>query len=84
MVVNHAWGEGSSRILNSMIANPTPVFVTIEGMAHSSDPEEMTKVREFIITRLTLDFRVSVINLFFLIRFIENNRPLNTIYCEEW
>ena len=52
MVVNHAWGEGSSRILKSMITNPAPAFVTIEGMAHSSDPEEMAKVREFIITRL--------------------------------
>ncbi len=52
MVVNHAWGEGSSRILKSMISNPAPEFVTIEGMAHSSDPEEMAKVKEFIIARL--------------------------------
>ncbi len=52
MVVNYAWGVASNRILSSLITSPAPEFVTIEGMAHSSDPEEMEKVRSFIVTHL--------------------------------
>ena len=48
MVVSHRWGHESHKILKSMIPNPEPKFITIEDMAHSSDPEEMREVTKFL------------------------------------
>ncbi len=48
MVVGHKWGEGSHQLLKTMIKDPTPEFMTIEGMGHSSDDDEIAAVRRFL------------------------------------
>lgn len=47
-VVSHQWGEMSHEKLKTLITAPVPEFLTIEGMGHSSDPEEMTYVKRFL------------------------------------
>lgn len=47
-VVNFQWGSSSSEVLKSMIKDPVPQFMTIEGMGHSSDPEEMDALHLFL------------------------------------
>lgn len=47
-VVGHIWGSHSHTLLKSLIPSPAPQFITIEGMGHSSDPEEMVHVERFI------------------------------------
>lgn len=48
MVVSHRWGEGSHQLLKTMIKEPVPEFMTIEGMGHSSDDDEMAAVTRFL------------------------------------
>eukprot|EP01032_Pedospumella_encystans_P030342 gene30342-34250_t len=43
-VVGHKWGKGSHELLKTLSIKPEPQFITIEGMGHSSDPEEMEHV----------------------------------------
>jgi predicted esterase len=47
-VVSHKWGHGSHELLKSLAISPPPQFATIEGMGHSSDPEEMDLVKAFL------------------------------------
>ena len=47
-VVSYEWGSGSHKILETMLKDPPPRFLTIEGMGHSSSEEEMRAVRTFI------------------------------------
>jgi predicted esterase len=47
-VVAHQWGEMSHEKLKRLITAPVPEFVTIEGMGHSSDPDEITYVKRFL------------------------------------
>lgn len=47
-VVSIHWGLTSFKVLKSMLTNPTPEFIKIEGMGHSSDPEEMMEITRFL------------------------------------
>jgi predicted esterase len=48
MVVSHVWGEKSHKALKKMITAHEPAFMTISGMGHSSDPDEMAAVKSFL------------------------------------
>lgn len=47
-MVGFKWGQLSHAKLKSMISSPAPRFVVIEGMGHSSDPEEIAAVSAFL------------------------------------
>ena len=49
-VVAYQWGEMSYNLLKTYITNASiaPKFVTIKGMGHSSDHEEINIVKEFL------------------------------------
>jgi predicted esterase len=49
-VVAHRWGEKSAKKLKEMFTVNPPQFLTIEGMGHSSDPEETREVQKFLKT----------------------------------
>mmetsp|Transcript_26991 Transcript_26991/g.45192 ORF Transcript_26991/g.45192 Transcript_26991/m.45192 type:complete len:271 (+) Transcript_26991:121-933(+) len=50
MVVSYEWGKQSNAMLKNLLqAAPTPpAFHTIQGMGHSSDPEEIALVKSFL------------------------------------
>lgn len=52
VVVSHHWGIMSHRLLKDMVTDSTPIFKSIEGMGHSSDPEEIEAVKHFIAEKL--------------------------------
>jgi len=48
-VVAHRWGAKSHEFLKTLITGPVkPEFRTVSGMGHSSDPQEMEWVSDFI------------------------------------
>lgn len=47
MVVSYPWGEHSHKALSKIVSVP-PKFVTIDGMGHSSDPDEIKEVKSFL------------------------------------
>lgn len=47
-VVGYSWGKQAHQLLASTITTPPPKFITIEGMGHSSDPDEMAAVADFL------------------------------------
>jgi predicted esterase len=50
-VVHYSWGKMSFGLLQSFITDSdrAPAFVTIDGMGHSSDKEEIAAVKQFLI-----------------------------------
>jgi predicted esterase len=53
MVVGHQWGQASHELLKTLITDPAPRFETIHGMGHSSDPDELDLVKQFLEERLS-------------------------------
>lgn len=54
-VVDFSWGENSFKLLKTLLpSDNTPSFVPIDGMGHSSDPEEIKKLRQFLLDKLDL------------------------------
>jgi predicted esterase len=47
-VVSFNWGSVSFNVIKTMLSNPAPEFIKIEGMGHSSDPEEMMQISLFL------------------------------------
>lgn len=47
-VVAYTSGKGSHEVLKDLISSPVPEFITIEGMGHSSDEEELAHVQRFL------------------------------------
>ncbi len=47
-VVGYDWGKNSSVLLAQMLNNPSPVFITIPRMGHSSHSKEIQHVEEFL------------------------------------
>lgn len=48
MVVNYQWGKKSHQELNKLLPGSQPQFLTIHGMGHSSDSDEIEAVKKFI------------------------------------
>ena len=51
-VVNYTWGENSHKLMSTMITTPTPKFMTVPNMGHSSHPDEIEAVKLFINEQL--------------------------------
>lgn len=47
-VVRFEWGLGSHKILKSLIPEPSPQFMSIQDMGHSSHPNEIAAVNLFL------------------------------------
>jgi len=51
MVVNYAWGLKTSDFLKLHLTS-SPTFLTIQGMGHSSDPDEIRELKSFLESKL--------------------------------
>jgi len=52
VVVNYAWGKKTNEMLNLHLTT-NPALLTIEGMGHSSHPEEIRELKSFLESKLS-------------------------------
>lgn len=52
MVVNFQWGKSTNDLIKTFSTTNPPQFLSIPGMGHSSDPDEIKALKEFLISKL--------------------------------
>ena len=52
MVVAYQWGKSTNDLIKTFSITNPPQFLTIPGMGHSSDPDEIKALKEFLTSKL--------------------------------